>query len=101
MTAKWAMVSWFLQLAECGIGNAFGGDAEVLVEVLIGRTGAKAAHADKAPVAANDCVPPLANAGFDGDVDVGFSNDLAADVLAGGKEQLEAGHRDDPGGKTA
>src|SRR5215472_14054288 len=101
MTAKCAMVLWFFQPAEYGIGHMFGSDAEVFVEILVGRAGAEAAHADKQPVAANDRVPALANAGLDGDVDAGFSNDLAVDIFIGGKEQLEAGHRDDAGGNSA
>ena len=65
-------------IGQCGLGHRFGGNAEMLVKILIRRAGAEAGHADKGAGGADDRVPALANTGFDGDVDLGIADQRCA-----------------------
>ena len=56
------------KLAQRRFGDLLGGDAEVLVEVLVGRAGAEAGHADEGAVGADDGVPALPDGGLDADL---------------------------------
>ena len=50
------------------LGRGFGGDAEMRVELLDRAGGAEAGHADEDAVGADEVIPALADAGFDGDL---------------------------------
>ena len=69
-------------------------------KVLIRRAGAEGAHADKGAVAANDRVPALSHACFDGDIDLGAADDRVADFGRRFAKQLETGHRNHAGGNA-
>ena len=56
------------------LGHLLGRNTKMLVKLLIGRAGAKAAHADKSGIRADDGVPALADACLDRDVDLGFAD---------------------------
>src|SRR3954465_13354620 len=56
-----ALVSLLGQLAQRRLGNLFGRNAEVLVEILKWGAGAEARHADKRAVRSDDRIPALAH----------------------------------------
>src|ERR1700741_3235739 len=66
------------QFAQRRLRHLFGGDAEVLVELLVGTAGAEAGHADEGAVGADDGVPTLADAGFHRDIDPRLADEARA-----------------------
>ena len=67
------------------------------VEGLVGGAGAKARHADEAALGADPAVPPVAHAGFDGDLGKVPAEGFGAVFFRLGGEEREAGERDDAG----
>src|SRR3954471_19779304 len=61
------------------VGDGFGGDPEVPVEVLVGRARPEALHADEDAIGADHGVPAEAHRRFDRDLDRRIANDPAAD----------------------
>ncbi|MNL68552.1 hypothetical protein D3C87_1932900 [compost metagenome] len=69
----------------------------MLVEFLVGTGGTEGRHADEGTVAADEMIPTLADAGFDGDLDRRVADDRLLVVFALFGKELEAGNRDDAG----
>src|SRR4029077_2034118 len=63
------------------------------VDLFVFAARAEAVHADEGAFDADDGVPPLADAGLDGDADRGFADDAASRGLVAREEELEARHR--------
>src|ERR1700753_1913131 len=63
-----AMTLFSLQCFLRGLRRGFGGDAEMLVDVLVRRGGAERVHADEDAARSDVTVPAFAHAGFDGDL---------------------------------
>src|SRR3954451_20126719 len=68
------LVSSSSEPAQRRLGDLLGRNAEVPVQVLVGRTGAETVHADEHAVRADDRVPALAHRGLDRDVDLGAAD---------------------------
>src|SRR3954452_25139547 len=73
--------------------HGLGGDAEVLVKVLVGRAGAKPMHADENSVRADDRIPAEAHGRLDRNLDRRIADDAGADFLGLSKEKVERRHR--------
>src|SRR5271168_5133383 len=85
------------QLAERRLDHRLDGNAEMLVDGLIGSAFAEALHADEGAVA-DDGVPSEPHRGLDADLHLRTADDRAAIVFRLLEEGREAGHRHDPGG---
>src|SRR5918995_1374217 len=75
------------------LDDRLGGDAEVPVEILIGRARAKSGHADEDSVGSDDRIPAEAHGGLDRDLDRRIADDAGTDVLGLSQEEVERGHR--------
>ena len=84
-----------------GVGDGFGGDAEVGVDIFIGRAGAEALHADEQSVRANDRVPAEADRSFDGELDRSGADHALTHIKGLLQEQIQRRHRNDAGGDVA
>src|SRR5215217_3353387 len=71
-------------------------DAEVAVEIPVGRACPEAAHADEDPVRADKRVPAEAHRRLDGNLHGRIANDAGADLFRLSQEEIERGHRDNP-----
>src|SRR5712671_5150140 len=81
-----------------GLGDGFWRNVEIIVNILVGRAGAKTGHADENPIFADDRVPALTDSRFDTDAHGRIANDLLALIAVLLQEKGHAGHRDDPRG---
>src|SRR5580704_7900393 len=84
------------QLGLREVGDRFGRDVELAVEALVGRAGAEAVHADKAPAFAGEALPAEGDAGFDRDAHRRAADGLQPIAQVLRLEELPAGGGDHP-----
>src|ERR1700754_4534786 len=70
-----------LKFGQCNFGDVLCRNAEMLVEVLVGRAVPERGHADEHAVGADDGVPPLPDPGLDPDIDSRGADYLGAVLL--------------------